>query len=228
MYATEASSHLPSHHLFCDIRLHHHRLRHSVGLHEALPEEDVTARLQMTCLVRRSTNRRSAWTSQCFWLLPLSLHEKHHIQAHRLKVESFASSSGVRKLQDLDSTVLCRFHEVAHRFCRTWGAVPDEWIRARSRTRRCACSLSVAASRGIHPSCRHSERQATQHDRIAASSVPAPIRSERRLPTLDVINSCNIPTVRYVPKHARAKWAAVLAHCLAFAVHTNSMSAWTE
>ena len=80
------------------------------------------------------------------------------------------------------------------------GEVPQEWLDRHRRARCRVCALSVAAGRGVHPTCRPQERaQAARWDDDAEGG-PA-------LPSADAVFSQRARTLKHVPRASRTLWA---------------------
>ena len=73
--------------------------------------------------------------------------------------------------------------------------------------------MSVAASRGVHPTCRPAER--AQQVRTQSGQGPRTQRNQQCLPSLADVHSTKSPTLRHVPRASRGLWAQALIRCLA-------------
>ena len=119
-------------------------------------------------------------------------------------------------------------HINAHLSGQRQGELPASWLSENYKVRCRVCGLCVAASRGVHDTCRPQERRAlqqsgpSQHESSNLREQPA------NLPALAEVHSRKTPTYQHVPKQCRGKWAQTLVRCLALVVHTNSAAAWTE
>ena len=81
--------------------------------------------------------------------------------------------------------------------------------------------MSVAAGRGIHPTCRPQMRaQAARRDDDTEGG-PA-------LPSADAVFSQRARTLKHVPKVSRTLWAQALTRSLAAIVAYNTEDAWLE
>ncbi|CAK0798447.1 unnamed protein product, partial [Prorocentrum cordatum] len=120
-------------------------------------------------------------------------------------------------------------HLDAHLSGQLAGQVDPEWLRRHGRARCRVCGLSVGANRGVHPACRPADRAAL---RVAAAPQPVHAAAGRGVgegrPSLASVHAASVPTLRYVPKRARAAWSRALTRCLAGVVARNSVAAWTD
>ena len=108
------------------------------------------------------------------------------------------------------------------------GNVSSDWLASHNKARCRVCGLVVAASRGVHTTCRARDRAAQPPSSQAVPpSAPAP-QDTSLLPTLDDIFTSRRPTFRHVPHRARRRWAVVLTRCLAMVALHNTVAAWTE
>ena len=123
-------------------------------------------------------------------------------------------------------------HLNAHLAGTLQGQVPDEWLRGHGKAKCRVCGLCVAASRGVHPTCRAEERAQTQPDASGGGSAdrpPGPGQTPAdHLPPLGSVYSHKARTLKHVPKAARGLWAQALVRCLVAVVAYNSVEAWTE
>ena len=101
------------------------------------------------------------------------------------------------------------------------GEVPQEWLDRHRRTRCRVCSLSVAAGRGVHPTCRPQERAQAARREDDAEGAPA-------LPSADAVFSQRARTLKHVPRASRTLWAQALTRSLAAIVVYNTEDAWLE
>ena len=101
------------------------------------------------------------------------------------------------------------------------GEVSQEWLDRHKRTRCRVCTLSVAAGRGVHPTCRPQERaQAARRDDDAEGG-PA-------LPSADALFSQRARTLKHAPRASRTLWAQALTRSLAAIAAYNTEDAWLE
>ena len=101
------------------------------------------------------------------------------------------------------------------------GEVPQEWLDRHRRTRCRVCSLSVAAGRGVHPTCRPQERAQAARREDDAEGAPA-------LPSADAVFSQRARTLKHVPRVSRTVWAQALTRSLAAIVAYSTGDAWLE
>ena len=93
------------------------------------------------------------------------------------------------------------------------GSIPDAWLSAHGKCSCRHCGLLCAASRGVHPSCRASERRsAAPTARSTGTDDPGhPVAPQAAaLPSLDDVFRKRVPTVKHVPQKARSLWARCL------------------
>ena len=107
------------------------------------------------------------------------------------------------------------------------GHGPSDWLSRNNKARCRVCGLVVAASRGVHPRCRASDRAAQPVVSPIPQTVPSP-QEASNLPTLDQVFTSRRSTFRHVPHRARRRWAQTLIRALAIVVLHNTVSAWTE
>ncbi|CAE7231929.1 unnamed protein product [Symbiodinium natans] len=105
------------------------------------------------------------------------------------------------------------------------GAVPQEYLDAHSLDTCTVCGLLVKRYyNGSHPRCRPDSR--AQAARPGA--VPPAASAADPLPNFADVLAAEVPTVRHVPKVARAAWAQCLARAIASTVARNTPAAWLE
>ena len=113
-------------------------------------------------------------------------------------------------------------HVDAHLAGTLQGEVPAEWLHANNRTRCLVCGLSVAANRGVRPTCRPAYR-------AAAGNQPADdTMGGEALPSFADIQAGRTRTLRHIPAAAKSLWARTLSRALAAAVHSNNPRSWQE
>ena len=113
-------------------------------------------------------------------------------------------------------------HVDAHLAGTLQGEVPAEWLHANNRTRCVVCGLSVAANRGVHPTCRPAYR-------AAAGNQPADDTMEgEALPSFADIQAGRTRTLRHIPAAAKSLWSRTLSRALAAVVHSNNPRSWQE
>ena len=116
-------------------------------------------------------------------------------------------------------------HLNAHLSGQLPGHLPNSWLQEHGKARCRVCGLCVAASRGVHPTCRPADRSAQAPRSAGAASASGPAAT---LPPLEEVCSKKARTLRHVPKLARSAWAQALTRALALVVVQNSTHAWTE
>ena len=113
-------------------------------------------------------------------------------------------------------------HVDAHLAGTLQGEVPAEWLHANNRTRCLVCGLSVAANRGVHPTCRPAYR-------AAAGNQPADdTMGGEALPSFADIQAGRTRTLRHIPAAAKSLWTRTLSRALAAVVHSNNPRSWQE
>ena len=113
-------------------------------------------------------------------------------------------------------------HVDAHLAGTLQGEVPAEWLHANNRTRCLVCGLSVAANRGVHPTCRPAYR-------AAAGNQPADdTMGGEALPSFADIQAGRTRTLRHIPAAAKSLWTRTLSCALAAVVHSNNPRSWQE
>ncbi|CAE8716887.1 unnamed protein product, partial [Polarella glacialis] len=111
------------------------------------------------------------------------------------------------------------------------GEVPTEWLQRHNKARCRVCGLCVAASRGVHPTCRPEERRQVRSELANAGQnlgAGPGQASFGNLPSLEQVQSQHARTLKHVPKAARGLWAQALVRCLATVAVYNTIEAWTE
>ena len=116
------------------------------------------------------------------------------------------------------------------------GHIPTSFLESHHRCKCRVCGLCVAASRGVHPRCRASERQAArpasstngQAPSGGSGNAPPGAAMEVGRPSMHDVFTARIPTLRYVPHRARSKWSQVLVRCLAAVVLYNNLTVWGD
>ena len=102
------------------------------------------------------------------------------------------------------------------------GAVPQAYLDAHSLDSCTVCGLLVKRYyNGCHPRCRPASR--AQAARPAASAS-----LDSGTPSFADILAADVPTIRHIPRAARAAWAQCLARAAAAAVARNTPASWQD
>ena len=114
-------------------------------------------------------------------------------------------------------------HVDAHLSGQLAGRVPAQWLSDRGKIQCRVCGLGVSSRLEVHPTCRPAERRQRRPEQQASSDGATQL-----MPTLSSMCDGSARTLKYVPAKAKTAWAKALVRSLAFAVHCNTVAAWTE